>query len=147
MICFSNNSQLEGLILAVFLLFMFLLGNTMLFILFVKIKSSRRNSTIKSTHKMQYMLFKALIVQLWNGYIFLLFQGIMLGILFYLKVENGGKICTLILGVISIHAWSDYIIILCFITPYRRALLQLLRLPNASNSNQNSINVVSVLQK
>jgi hypothetical protein len=95
---------------------------------------ARKNTTIASTYRLQLMLFRAISVQLYIGYCFLLFPTVMAGFLVFWRVEFGGKGMAVVFALMSFHDFLDYLTMLYFITPYRRTVLQWLRLADKDSS-------------
>jgi hypothetical protein len=91
-------------------------------------QNAKKNSTITSTYRLQFMLFRAITVQIWIGYLFLLFPTIALGILIFLQVHNAGKYASLLILLTSIHNLLDYLTIIYFIIPYRKTVMKWLGL-------------------
>lgn len=150
MICFANNnlSQFMGLFLAVYLFLFLILGCILIVSLHFRIKSSKNCSLFQSTYKMQHMLFKALLVQLINGIVFLLFPGLISGLLVYFRVENAGKICSILYCLVSFHAYMEYCILFYFVLPYRKALCQMFKI-KSTDLTRLPITVIhiSIIQK
>lgn len=100
----------------------FLAGTALYLLLLFRIRSTRFNSYVKSTYRLQMMLFRAFSVQMLLGYFFLLFP-VSLGMLTTsLGLPHGGAICSVFLMLTSIHASLDFLAVLYFITPYRRCI-------------------------
>ncbi|KAI6170803.1 hypothetical protein M3Y97_01113500 [Aphelenchoides bicaudatus] len=105
MLCFVNTqkSRYMGLYIAVLLIAFFILGNNL-------------------------MLFRAISVQLYIGYCFLLIPTVVVGFLVFWRAEFGGKSVAIVFTLMSLHDFLDYLTMLYFITPYRRTVMQWLRL-------------------
>lgn len=120
-ICFTNskNSNLTGLYLMAVNILGFLFLTSLAIILYVYIKTNRNGSMSKSTQRVQLMLFRAFSIQVFNAFLFLLFPMCSVGLMMYLRTPNTGKICSILLAIMSTHSLADYITMLVFITPYR----------------------------
>lgn len=148
MICFVNNdtSTFLGLLFSLTNLLFFLLGTTLTGFLFLRIKSSKHEMMFSSTHKLQLMLLKAFLVQLINGYLFLLFPVAFVGLMIYYRVKNTGKICSILLAVMSTHGLMDYLTMLRFISPYKRVILKWMRIPEKLNGCESFTLISSFLE-
>jgi hypothetical protein len=95
---------------------------------------ARKSSTIASTYRLQLMLFRAISAQLYIGYCFLLFPTVVVGFLVFWRADFGGKAMAIVFTLMSLHDFLDYLTMLYFITPYRKTVLQWLRLEDKSTS-------------
>ncbi|KAI6180601.1 hypothetical protein M3Y98_00738200 [Aphelenchoides besseyi] len=129
-VCFVNSDISRRLILWITVLMMsfFCLGTTLYFVLYFRMKQTRRQSTISSTYKLQLMLFRAISAQLYIGYCFLLLPVAFTCTLVYFQVPHGGVYSTIVSSLMSFHGSLDYLCMMYFITPYKRTILKWLRL-------------------
>src|SRR4051812_26311578 len=102
--------------LSAILLTIFIMGIVMATVLYVQIRRSA--SCVASTQKLQIMLFRALIAQMFLGYVFILLPGFAVGLLAYFDVKGGGRVVSALFVFISTHAWLDYLAMIGFIRPY-----------------------------
>ncbi|KAI6211406.1 hypothetical protein M3Y96_00430900 [Aphelenchoides besseyi] len=118
-VCFVNSDISRRLILWITVLMMsfFCLGTTLYFVLYFRMKQTRRQSTISSTYKLQLMLFRAISAQLYIGYCFLLLPVAFTCTLVYFQVPHGGVYSTIVSSLMSFHGSLDYLCMMYFITP------------------------------
>ncbi|KAI6180575.1 hypothetical protein M3Y98_00735200 [Aphelenchoides besseyi] len=135
-VCFVNSDISRRLILWITVLMMsfFCLGTTLYFVLYFRMKQTRRQSTISSTYKLQLMLFRAISAQLYIGYCFLLLPVAFTCTLVYFQVPHGGVYSTIVSSLMSFHGSLDYLCMMYFITPYKRTILKWLRLDKETST-------------
>ncbi|KAI6206394.1 hypothetical protein M3Y94_00905600 [Aphelenchoides besseyi] len=138
-LCFANSEISRRLVLwiAILLMSFFCLGTTLYFVLYFRMKQTRRQSTISSTYKMQLMLFRAISAQLYIGYCFLLLPAAFTCTLVYFQVPHGGIYSTIVSSLMSFHGPLDYLCMMYFITPYKRTILKWLRLDKGTSTECN----------
>ncbi|KAI1711537.1 serpentine type 7TM GPCR chemoreceptor sri domain-containing protein [Ditylenchus destructor] len=78
----------------------------------------------QTTYKMQLMLLRALIMQIFLAIFFIYIPMFTIGLVMYLGSRHSGSIVTFMLAIKSAHATVDYVTMIYFVAPYRRALLQ-----------------------
>jgi hypothetical protein len=113
-----------ALYIALLLLAFFVLGTTLYTFLFIRMRIARRSSTIASTYRLQLMLFRAISVQLYIGYCFLLFPTVIGEFLMFFRVEASGKFLAITMALMSLHDFLDYLTMIYFITPYKKTVMQ-----------------------
>lgn len=116
-----------SIFMSIGLIFFFFLGITLHTHLFVRIKIAR-NSMSTSTYQLQLMLFRAISVQIFIGYCFLLIPLIIAGFLVFFRVHGTGKYVHFMLTFMSMHTFIDYLTTMYFITPYRKTITKWLGL-------------------
>ncbi|KAI6185714.1 hypothetical protein M3Y98_00053800 [Aphelenchoides besseyi] len=126
-VCFANTERSRRIVLFLgcVLFFFFFVGSAFFGRFAYTICCSKNHS---AAYKLQLMLFKFLTVQLYTGYVCLVFP-VCLAILFlYLQNPYAGRYAIVAMTLESVHSWIDYSCIIFFITPYRESLLKLFRL-------------------
>ncbi|KAI6234796.1 hypothetical protein M3Y99_00769900 [Aphelenchoides fujianensis] len=124
-VCLINNrySRWDALFVACGLVAFGWMGLTLWSALYVQMRRTRRESAVESTYRMQFILFRALSVQLWNDYLLLLLPNIVAAICIFADAPAAGWVSGVSLALFSCHAFTDYCAMLYFITPYRRTIL------------------------
>lgn len=114
-LCFENSlrSLSVGFLMAAGLAGIFFVGLILIIILYYRIKTHK--SLLNSTYKMQFMLLRALMAQLTISYLFLLLPMMTGSFAIFLKMENGGQICSILITITSFHEILDYGVMLYFI--------------------------------
>lgn len=69
------------------------------------------------------MLFKAMSIQMYFDFLFCGIPTLLLALSFALQPENGTLLASICLLVVGTHGAFDYLIIISFITPYRRTVM------------------------
>jgi hypothetical protein len=111
-----------------FFIFFFIFGSTLYTLLFQKIQNAKKSTVASSTYRLQLMLFRAVSIQLFIGYGFLLFPSVALCIMIVLDIQNTGKYASFFLTLMSVHNFLDCLSIMYFIVPYRKAIMKWLGL-------------------
>lgn len=98
--------------------------------IFVSLYYRLRNnaSAVKSTQKLQFMLFRALVAQMIVTGFCLIVPMTIVSVVLILRPENGTQISMLSMGVVSTNDLFDFLAIAYFIKRYRDAILRTLRL-------------------
>lgn len=123
--CFENSprTQLFSLSIGCVILGFFVLGNSC-FAHFYYVLRKTKKLSYDRTVKLQIMLFKALGVQLLVGYVFLLFPVVVIYFGFYFQHKNMAFVSSICLMFMCVHGIADYLTMVVFIAPYRRALFK-----------------------
>ncbi|CAD5225248.1 unnamed protein product [Bursaphelenchus xylophilus] len=121
---------------AVMLIICFLVGMAMFSIMGHRVMVVLpRMNMMKSTQQMHAMLFKARLcfnialavsVQIWVGYVFLLFPSAILFLAISYRWNEGTTVAAFCIMMVQTHGCVDFITMIYFIVPYRRKLLQVL---------------------
>ncbi|CAD5223080.1 unnamed protein product [Bursaphelenchus xylophilus] len=111
---------------AVMLVVIAVIGTVMLAVLYYKLKANRAALT-ERTARLQFMLFYALTIQIVNYYVLELFPMIFDCVGLTFGYAHGEATMLIVEALISIHSIVDYLCIIFFITPYRRAVGKMCR--------------------
>jgi hypothetical protein len=103
----------------------FVFGLAVILSLYYKLVNN--NSSIKSTKKLQLMLFKALVIQIVVIYTFVLIPILGIAFLHIFEVEDGANASMMCVAFMSFCELADYFVIVYFIKPYRTAFLKMVR--------------------
>lgn len=126
--CHENTSRSRNFILSLIILIMvfFCMGTSLYLHFYFKLLQNKLRSGLNDkTVKLQFMLFKAVGVQLTIGYLFLLFPIVISYSGFYLQYKNASTVSAICMMLITFHGCLDYVTIIYFITPYRRAVVKM----------------------
>ncbi|CAD5230358.1 unnamed protein product [Bursaphelenchus xylophilus] len=97
----------------------------------------------KKTIKMQFMLFKALSIQMANYFLLEILPLVCATFAFAISYRYGEPLLLVVLTVMVLHGILDYLLMIYFIAPYRRALIRWLKLVPASDFVQHLTRVGS----
>ncbi|CAD5217045.1 unnamed protein product [Bursaphelenchus okinawaensis] len=103
-----------------------IVGGVMLIMLHKKLMSNKVRLS-ERTAKLQFMLFYALSVQIVSYYVFELFPLIFDCLGFTVGFVHGEAVTLIMEALTSVHSIVDYICIIYFIVPYRRAVVKMAR--------------------
>lgn len=125
--CFEKSELTSKtfLFLAVLQLAFLCLGAILYLHFYQNMSAKRRVSVLTDkTYRLHFMLFKAAGIQFLVGILFLLIPCVFQCLSYYFLLSNGTMVCLVCEMLMTIHGCVDYITMLYFITPYRRAVLE-----------------------
>ncbi|CAD5225254.1 unnamed protein product [Bursaphelenchus xylophilus] len=126
-IAHSETATSYALLRLIILIGFFATGTTLFCIMSYKLavlKSSR--GYFGSTQKMHRMLYKAVAVQLFIGYIFFLFPTAVAMLTYYCQWKEGTTIASICTMLVQFHGCVDLLTMMYFITPYRQKFMKMM---------------------
>ena len=116
-----NNFVYSGMV-GVFYLIFYCIGSIIFGLLIYRIINYSKHCKNNYLLKLQWMLFRAITVQIVIELLFLITPTFGIILTYYFQLKNGEKITVICLTLTSLHAWLDFMCLLYFVRPYRNRL-------------------------